>query len=47
MLNQLLSQQEKKAEGYYIDYQEDIANLNSIDCLVEDSNDIEDNSDSL
>jgi hypothetical protein len=42
-LNQLLSQrQEKKEDGYYIDYQQDIANLDSTDCLVEDSNDVED-----
>lgn len=43
-LNQLLSQQqEKKEDGYYIDYQQDIVNLDSTDCLVEDSNYVEDN----
>lgn len=43
-LNQLLSQRQgKKEDGYYIDYQQDIANLDSTDCLVEDSNDVEDN----
>ncbi len=43
-LNQLLSQrQEKKEYGYYIDYQQDIANIDSTEYLVEDSNDVEDN----
>jgi len=42
-LYQLLSQRQEREDGYYIDYQEDIANLDSTDCLVDDGNDVEDN----
>jgi hypothetical protein len=46
-LNQLPKQLEKREAGYYVGYQEDIANLDSTDCLVDDSNDVEDNNDRL
>jgi hypothetical protein len=46
-LNQLLSQREKNEDGYYIDYQQDLGNFDSVDCLVDDSNGVEDNNDRL
>ena len=45
-LNQLLAQQQnKKEDGYYIGYPQDIVNFDSTDCLVDDSNDVKDNTD--
>lgn len=46
-LNQLPTQQGKKEDGSYIGYQKDIVNFDSTDCLVDDSKDVEDNTDSL
>ena len=46
-LNQLLAQQQqqsKEVDEYY-SYQQDIANVYSTDCLVDDNNDVEDNTD--
>jgi hypothetical protein len=45
-LNQL-SKQSKKEDGYYIDYYQDMGNFDSTDCLVDDSNSVEDNDDRL
>lgn len=36
-----------KEDGYYTDYRQDMGNFNSTDCLVDDSNDVEDNNDRL
>ncbi len=49
-LNQLLAQQQQQsgeANEYYAGYQQDIANLDSNDCLVDDNNDVEDKNDYL
>ena len=48
-LNQPLAQQQqgKKADEYYTGYQQDIVNVDSTDCLVDNNNDLEDNTDSL
>lgn len=46
-LYRLLAQQQqsKKADEYYTGYQQDISNVDSTDCLVDDNNDVEDNTD--
>ena len=40
-------QQSKKEDEDYPGYQQDIVNFDSTDCLVDDSNDVEDNTDSF
>ncbi len=40
-------QQSKKEDEDYPSYQQDIVNFDSTDCLVDDSNDVEDNTDSF